>query len=201
MKKQKNGTPPSALVRNRIKQLLTISSTFELNGYVYIKKQGNESLFRYLKKYGFFKFHRSNYKHQIVAYHQVVLYLSIGWKRYYYGQQYCCKGMLECHHLSHNTKDNSLDNLWYVTPAENKALATITELCFKKATGLYKGMAKFDLDVINLFRDSARPFCKLLADTLWATSNNIPGWQGWRFVSILFDNLPFKQAQIIKNIL
>jgi hypothetical protein len=202
MKKTKNGIPPSSLVRSRMKQLLkAYSNSFELNGYIYLHRSDNPQLFRYLDRFGFFKFHRSNKSKQLVAYHQVVLYLHVGWKRFYYGQQYCCKGMLEIHHLNHCTTDNDKDNLWYVTPTENKALATITEVCFNKTTGLYKGMAKFDLDVINLFRDSARPFCKLLYDTLDATSKNFPSWCGWNFFSTLMDNLPYKQAKLIKQLI
>ena len=168
-----NGVPPTAIVRNRVQDLCIIASNnaTKLNGYLYVQRSQNKELFRYLDRFGFFQFHRSNRSKRLVAIHQIVLYFYKGYKRYYYGNQVCVKGTLEIHHLNHNTTDNDKKNLWYVTPTENKVLADITQVCLNKAQGLYNGMAKFDLDKINFYRDISMSFPQLLVKTLIATSN------------------------------
>ena len=59
-------------------------------------------------------------------------------------------------------------------------------------------MAKFDLDIINFYRDISMSFPKLLVKTLIASSNKFVN-DGWNFLSILLDNIPFKQAKLLKH--
>ena len=194
----KNKSAPSSLVRQRMRFLLSEAQTIELNGYLFVTRKNNPQLFHYLDRYGFFKFHRSNTFKSIAGVHQVVLYLHRGWKLHYYSRRYCVRGKLECHHLDHVKHNNTPSNLWYVTPTENKVLADITQVCLNKAQGLYNGMAKFDMDIINFHRDVSMSFPQLLVKTLIATSNKFVN-EGWNFLSILLDNLPFRQAKLLKH--
>lgn len=196
----KNKNAPSSLVRQRMRTMLTTATTINLDGYTFLTRKDNPQLFRYLDRYGFFKFHRSNYKKLIVGYHQVALYLHRGWKLHYYGHRYCVKGQLEIHHLDHNPQNNEVSNLWYVTPTENKALATLTNVAFNKVVGYYKGQAKFNLDIINMYRDVSLNFPALLIKTLLATSdslNKIHKVQQFNLLQTFLDNCPFKQAKLL----
>lgn len=202
MKKTPNGLPPSKEQRDAIRSLLNKATPFMLGNYVYVSKHRNLDLFRLLKKFGFFKFHVTNTNQSLIAVHQVVAYLGRGWKLYYYGNQRCCKGQLEIHHLDTCTTNNEYRNLWYVTPTENQVLDTITQVCFDTQAKNYKGMARFDLDVINVYRDTSKSFCQLIVDTLNATSRNLNkvlGTDHWDLLKVLFDHCPFKQAQYIKK--
>lgn len=200
MKKTKRGMPPSSLVRHRMRTMLSEATTIELHGYQCLTRSQNRQLFKYLDRYGFFKFHRSNKTKQLVGVHQVVLYLHRGWKLFYYSERYCVQGQLEVHHLDHCKQNNHYSNLWYVTPTENKTLADITQVCLNKSQGLYNGMAKFDLDAINFYRDASMSFPKLLIKTLIATGANFVS-EGWNLLHTLLDNLPFKQAKLLSNLI
>lgn len=187
---------------NQCKLLLSTASqttAFQLGHYLYLERKQNVKLFKLLDKLGFFKFHRTNTKKHLVAVHQVVLFLYKGWKYVSTGGQ-CLQGKLEIHHLNHNTLDNREENLWYVTPEENKAAADLTTLAMTNhKAGYYNQDIIFDLDKINLNRDLQLPFYKLLAITIKETANNLNEVIDFDFIRSALNCLPFRQAKLIAN--
>jgi hypothetical protein len=100
--------------------LLEESASFiNKSGYRCLIREDNEELFNALEDLGFFEFHCTNVKKQIIGYHQAVLYLYNGWKILRYNSQKCAQGKLEVHHFDSNRLNNNIENLWYVTPQQN----------------------------------------------------------------------------------
>lgn len=178
---------------NQIRLLLQSARVFSQGkgSYLFVTRQHNPQLFELLKEVRFFKFHITNRKQQIVGVHQIVLFCSKGWKKMLFGLQ-CRKGATEVHHLDHNPQNNADDNLWYVTPTENKVIADITTACCSVTIQPYRGEVKFDLDRINIF-GGEEPFYKLLIRSLKATSSQFNGDLLVKFVY----SLPFHQAKLL----
>lgn len=176
---------------HKIFNLLRSAKTFsqEKNSYIYVTRQLNPTLFKLLDKVGFFKFHITNRKKQIVGVHQIVLFCSKGWKKLQFGLV-CRAGATEVHHLDHNPQNNQPSNLWYVTPTENKVIAVIATSCCQVHINPYQGTVLFDLDRLNI-GGGEKPFYKVLVESLIATSNSVNG----NLVSKFIDSLPFKQAK------
>lgn len=178
---------------NKIKTLLETATFFvSKEKYVFLVRNQNKELFKLLEAACFFKLHTSNRKKQIVGLHQVVLYVHRGWKKLYFGHE-IIQGQFEIHHLDHNPSNNTIDNLWYTTPTNNKVIADITSICCNTSAKYYNAEVKFDLDKVNLF--GAGNFCELLIKSIKATSKNF----GKDLFKELLLNLPFKQSRLIYN--
>ena len=161
-------------------------------GYKILTRHKNKTLFSLLEKVGFFNFHITNRKKVMVGLHQVVLYIYKGYKAYHL-KGIAPKGAIEVHHIDHNPSNNSVTNLEYTTPANNKAIATICSKCCKSNCGYYNSSIKFDLDAVRLHHNV--PFIKLLAKSLIATGKQIRKDLMKQFLL----SLPFKQSKLIYN--
>ena len=178
-----------------IKPLLLHAKGFSnKDGYTFLPKSHNKKLFKLLKDIGFFKFHRSNIKQCIVGLHQVSLFISKGWKLLKFGAS-CIKGKLEVHHIDHNTSNNHPDNLEYTTPANNKAIATIVNICCNSNASYYNAEVKFDLDAVDLYKGV--PFITLLLKSIRAVSASL----NKDLLQQLLFCLPWKQSKLIYNLI
>lgn len=178
---------------NQIKPLLKQAKGFSnKHGYIFLPKSHNKKLFKLLNDIGFFKFHRTNIKKCIVGYHQVSLFLSKGWQILKFGGT-CLKHKLEVHHIDHNPKNNDPLNLEYTTPSNNKAIATIIDICTSSHASYFNASVKFDLDAVDLFKGV--PFVSLLLKSIHAVSATL---NKDLFNQLLFC-LPWKQSKLIYN--
>jgi hypothetical protein len=99
------------------------------HGYLFLTRKSNQYLFSLLDCSGFFDFHCSNKRRCICSLHQIVLFAKVGFKLFLQGHT-CPSGICEIHHLDHNPKNCSVNNLVYVTPQENQLLASITRMSY-----------------------------------------------------------------------
>jgi hypothetical protein len=162
-------------------------------GYKFITKSSNKKLFALLNKVGFFVFHKTNRKKVIVGLHQIVLYIYKGYRSMCLGGS-IKKGQMEIHHIDHDPSNNSYTNLEYTTPHNNKAIATIINICCNTRASYYNGAVKFDLDAVTLNYNVS--FCQLLVKSIRACSTKL---NKDLFKELMF-NLPFSQAKYIFNV-
>lgn len=160
-------------------------------GYKILIRQENKKLFALLDQIGFFKFNKTNRRKTICGLHQIVIYIYKGYKSFQLGGS-INKHQMEVHHIDHDPSNNSHHNLEYTTPQNNKAIATIVNICCNMSMAkYYKAEVKYDLDSVRLFHNV--PFCELLVKSIKAASNKLN--------LDLFENLmfalPFKQAKYI----
>lgn len=160
-------------------------------GYILLPKSKNKTLFSLLKKAGFFIFHKTN-KGKIVGVHQVVLFIYKGWKSLAFKGE-CIKGKTEIHHIDHNPSNNNHHNLEYTTPVNNKAIATIVNICCNSTSSYYNSQVQFDLDKVLMFGPSN--FIELLLKSIKATQQF---FDKDLFKELMFA-LPFKQSKFIYN--
>jgi hypothetical protein len=160
-------------------------------GYVFITNvKENKDLFTLLSKVGFFMFHKTNKRKQIVGLHQIVLFIYKGFKSLMFNG--CIKkGQTEIHHIDHNPSNNCHHNLEYTTPSNNKAIATIVNICCDSNASYYNAQVQYDLDSVRLFYNV--PFCELLVKSIKASSKLL---NKDLFKQLLFA-LPFNQAKYI----
>jgi hypothetical protein len=128
-------------------------------GYVKLLQKDNIQLFVTLSRLSMFEFHLTNGGSSCYL-HQIILYLSVGWKLYRRGK-FAEAGSIEVHHLDHDPSNNSPDNLWYVSPLENKLLA-------HNLAGAFNLSRTNGRDPFRAVRNSAR-FVKLRILTAWKT--------------------------------
>lgn len=180
-------------ILEKLKQTLPLSKPFKSKqGYYYLTRKQNPDLFLLLKQSGFFLLHITNRRQAIVGYHQVVLFLHKGWKKLQFDIR-IRKGQTEVHHIDHNPSNNSIENLAYTTPANNKAIATIVNICCDVPTYYGNATVKFDLNKVKMFHDN--DFCKLLLASIRASSSYFDR----NLFSDLLLNLPFEQSRLIHN--
>lgn len=178
---------------NKIKFILkekSYKSFSSKHGYVFLTKKNNKTLFTLLSQVGFFTFHKSNRKKQIVGLHQVVLFVFKGFKSLTFGGK-CLKGKTEIHHIDHNPSNNSHHNLEYTTPVNNKVISSIVSICCNSKADYYNAAVQYDLDKVNLFYNI--PFCNLLVKSIKASSKLL---NKDLFKELMFA-LPFSQSNYI----
>lgn len=164
-----------------------------IEGYVFLTRRNNKSLFAKLNRLGFFKFHKTNRRKQIVSLHQITLFIYKGIKSIALGGE-CLKGKMEIHHIDHNPSNNNIHNLEYTTPINNKAIATIVNLCCNMPQAqYYPSHVQFDLDQVLMFGPSN--FISLLLKSIKASSNKL----NKNLLADLLNILPFKHSKLILN--
>lgn len=105
----------------------TIEGAFtDENNYKYIIQTRFPNLFKLAKLAGFFLFHITNVKQQIINVHQLVAYAWKGFRKLLRGE-FCEKGKLEVHHWDSNPENNHWTNLTYTTPQMNLLAARVTK--------------------------------------------------------------------------
>jgi hypothetical protein len=161
-------------------------------GYIFLTRSKNKSLFMALNKLGFFNFHKTNRKKQIVCLHQIILFLYKGIKSVAMGGK-CQKGQLEIHHIDHNPSNNNIHNLEYTTPINNKAISTIVSICCNMKASYYNYSIQFDLDKVLMFGPSN--FIPLLIKSIKASSSI---FNKDLFIELL-SILPYAQSKLILN--
>lgn len=87
------------------------------------KNEKNNDLFNWLRREGFFRFHVTNIKREIVYYHQIVAFFCRGGQLALANGFTCSKGEQEIHHLDSNTFNCHHSNLVYL-PSEVHAQVT-----------------------------------------------------------------------------
>lgn len=90
---------------------------------VYTHTQSTAGLFSWLKAEGFFAFHVTNTRAEIISAHQVVAFFCCGGKIAFRNGFTCRKDQDEVHHLDGDTTNNNPSNLVYV-PSECHAMVT-----------------------------------------------------------------------------
>lgn len=183
------------------KALSQLKEIIRNNQYEYFKSQGgykiltrnkNKEIFNLLDILGFFKFNKTNRRKSICGVHQIVCYLYKGIKSYQLDGT-INKHETEVHHIDHDPSNNSHHNLEYTTPFNNKAIATIVNICCNSNAHYYNSQVQYDLDKVRLFYNV--PFCELLVKSIKASSKKL---NKDLFKQLMFA-LPFKQAKYIYN--
>lgn len=180
---------------NQLKELMTNNSYNYFRsqgGYKILTRNKNKEIFCLLDKLGFFKFNKTNRRKSICGAHQIICYLYKGIKSFQLGGS-INKHQTEVHHIDHNPSNNCHHNLEYTTPYNNKAIATIVNICCNSNASYYNNQVKYDLDLVRLFYNV--PFCELLVKSIKASSKLL---NKDLFKELLFA-LPFKQAKYIYN--
>jgi hypothetical protein len=110
---------------DEVVEILPNAITWEnSNGYICLNRSQNKELFAVLEFLGFFEFHYTNKRKQIVGMHQIVLYLQRGFNKIRYHRKDVLEGPLEeIHHLDSDPKNNIWQNLVYVTAQQNSLCA------------------------------------------------------------------------------
>jgi hypothetical protein len=93
-------------------------------GYITMERRKNESFFQLLDEIGFFQFHVTN-SGWIVGLHQVVAFISYGWKALKNGF-IAKKDEIEVHHIDGNISNNKADNLVYLSKQDHVLVSSVS---------------------------------------------------------------------------
>lgn len=187
---------PLKLKIEKLKTLLKTARFFsDKNKYKYLSKNQNPILFKLLGQIGFFKFHCSNKKKQIVCYHQIVLFISKGYKYLIVGGS-AKKGKTEIHHIDSNTSNNDVSNLVYTSPIINKAISTITSIVFNRQDIQYHGTVQWSFQSFDVFYGDLG-FIKLLTKSL----NALGKIHDFDALKTMFSLMPYNQSCLYEKLI
>lgn len=187
---------PLKLKIEKLKTLLTTARFFsDKNHYKYLTRNHNPGLFKLLDKTGFFNFHKSNKRKQIVSFHQIVLFANKGYKYLFFGGQ-AIKGKTEIHHIDSNTQNNQPSNLAYTSPIINKAISTITSIVFNRQDIKYHGTVQWNFQSFDIFYGDLG-FIKLLTKSL----NALGKIHNFNALETIFSLLPYPQSCLYQKLL